>query len=707
MLATGCATGVAAVSAQSAVAAQTAAASSVDYTQAMKSFTADASGDQLAYAVNGELKDVAYQDTPVGRHGKLSIGKAAGFSAPTVLDEHGQPFQLRGASTHGVQWFPQYINREAFQSLRDEWGINMVRLALYPREGGYLQGSQAKMDAKIGEAVNAANELGMYVILDWHVLNYNPNGDADKAEEFFIKYATKYKNLKNVLYEIDNEPTSTSWYDGSGNDLYTYSKRITKAIRATGNQSVVICGTNTWSQDVDAVAAKPLSADGISNVAYTLHFYAGTHYDNIKNKLRTALAAGTPVFVSEFGITDASGWGGIDIANANDWMTLLTRNNISYAAWSLCNKGEGASFLKESTGKTSKWTGSELSTSGIWLVNTSRRIQAMVDGVSQSGGSGTGETPTDPTPDPMPDPTPDPMPDPTPSEPTDPTTPTDPTEPSDPQTTTTALTVEAKVSSDWEMGANVNVTVSNPSDATYKGGWKVEFDLAGTITNLWCGKVVSHTGNHYVVSDASWNASIAPKQSTSFGFGVSKTPTSSALPTNLTVNDVAAGASGDSSKVSGSTDSSADSSKDSSKDSNDQKTSDDQKTDSSDTKPADTKPSDGQPSDGQSSDAKPAASALTAEAKVNSNWAVGATVQVVVNNKTDAVHEGGWTIAFDLDGDITNLWNGTIASHKGNHYVITNASWNGTIAAKQNATFGFTMSKSLFASAEPTNVTVR
>ena len=222
-----------------------------------------------------------------------------------------------------------------------------------------------------------------------------------------------------------------------------------------------------------------------------------------------------------------------------------------------------------------------------------------------------------------------------------------------------------------------------------KGGWKVEFDLAGTITNLWCGKVVSHTGNHYVVSDASWNGSITPKQSASFGFGVSKTPTSSALPANLTVNGVAAGTSGDSSKGSGSTDPA--------KDPNGQKTSDGQKTDS-----ADTKPSDGQPSDGQ-----PAASALTAEAKVNSNWAVGATVQVVVNNKTDAVHEGGWTIEFDLDGDITNLWNGTIASHKGNHYVITNASWNGTIAAKQNATFGFTMSKSLFASAEPTNVTVR
>ena len=86
---------------------------------------------------------------------------------------------------------------------------------------------------------------------------------------------------------------------------------------------------------------------------------------------------------------------------------------------------------------------------------------------------------------------------------------------------------------------------------------------------------------------------------------------------------------------------------------------------------------------------------------------LGATVQVEVSNTTDTAHEGGWTVEFDLDGDITNLWNGTIASHKGNHYVITNASWNGTIVAKQHATLGFTRSKSLFASAEPTNVIVR
>lgn len=167
-----------------------------------------------------------------------------------------------------------------------------------------------------------------------------------------------------------------------------------------------------------------------------------------------------------------------------------------------------------------------------------------------------------------------------------------------------------------------------------KGGWKVEFDLAGTITNLWCSKVVSHTGNHYVISDASWNGSIAPKQSASFGFGVSKTPTSSALPTNLTVNGVAAGASGVFSKVSGSTDPA--------KDPNGQKTSDGQKTDSPDTKPANTKPSDGQssdgqPSDGQPSDAKPAASALTAEAKVNSKWTVFSAHVVYVIARPDTL----------------------------------------------------------------------
>lgn len=119
------------------------------------------------------------------------------------------------------------------------------------------------MDAKIKTAVKAADKLGMYVIIDWHVLNYNPNEDLSQAQRFFKTYAAKYKNNAHMIFEICNEPTNTKWYDGSGRDLYTYCKTVAKTIRDSGSSAIILCGTNTWSQDVDEVAKKPL---GIKNV---------------------------------------------------------------------------------------------------------------------------------------------------------------------------------------------------------------------------------------------------------------------------------------------------------------------------------------------------------------------------------------------------------------------------------------------------------
>ena len=341
---------------------------------AAKAFQANASGSSLSYSVKGRTTSMAKSKTPFGWHGKLSVGYTKGFKQPVILDKHKKFVQLRGVSTHGLQWFPQYVNKAAMRSLRDEWGINTVRLAVYPREGGYLQGSQDQMDAKIKTAVKAADKLGMYVIIDWHVLNYNPNDDLAQAQRFFKTYATRYKKDAHVIFEICNEPTNTKWYDGSGRDLYTYCKTIAKTIRDSGSSAIILCGTNTWSQDVDEVAKKPL---GIKNVMYTIHFYAGTHRDDVQNKLKQAVDSKTPIFASEFGICDASGNGGYDIDNANRWMTLMTNNGISFTCWSLCNKDESASCLKPSCGKTSKWQASDLNTTGIWLINTCRKLDKI------------------------------------------------------------------------------------------------------------------------------------------------------------------------------------------------------------------------------------------------------------------------------------------------------------------------------------------
>ena len=335
-------------------------------------------GDELNYELTGR-KDVAYADTPVGRHGKLSVQKVDGYAAPIMVDQNGVPTQLRGASTHGMHWFPQYVNQNAFQTLRDDWGINMVRLVCYPRDAGsvgYLTGGDStkqQLDTLIQNGVDYATKLGMYALVDWHVHAYNPNEYLKEAKIFFTKYATMYKDHDNVLYEICNEPTGTNWYSGNGKDLYTYCSEVIKTIRDIDPDAIIICGTNTWSQDVDQVAAKPMKDLGYKNIMYTFHFYSATHKENLMKKVRQATKDGTPIFVTEFGVCSADGNGSYDTESADRWIALLDELNISFACWSYSNCNEKSAYFKSSCSNAGgDWTADDLTTTGKWLINTCR-----------------------------------------------------------------------------------------------------------------------------------------------------------------------------------------------------------------------------------------------------------------------------------------------------------------------------------------------
>ena len=335
-------------------------------------------GDELNYELTGR-KDVAYADTPVGRHGKLSVQKVDGYAAPIMVDQNGVPTQLRGASTHGMHWFPQYVNQNAFQTLRDDWGINMVRLVCYPRDAGsvgYLTGGDStkqQLDTLIQNGVDYATKLGMYALVDWHVHAYNPNEYLKEAKIFFTKYATMYKDHDNVLYEICNEPTGTNWYSGNGKDLYTYCSEVIKTIRDIDPDAIIICGTNTWSQDVDQVATKPMKDLSYKNIMYTFHFYSATHKENLMKKVRQATKDGTPIFVTEFGVCSADGNGSYDTESADRWIALLDELNISFACWSYSNCNEKSAYFKSSCSNAGgDWTADDLTTTGKWLINTCR-----------------------------------------------------------------------------------------------------------------------------------------------------------------------------------------------------------------------------------------------------------------------------------------------------------------------------------------------
>lgn len=287
-----------------------------------------------------------------------------------LVDKNNDKVQLRGVSSHGIAWFPEYVNAKAMKSLKKTFHANVFRIACYTDEyGGYCNGGdKKKLEKVIDTGVKAAVKNKMYVIIDWHVLNEHPNPLDHKAcaKKFFKKMSKKYAKYDNVIYEICNEPNgNTSW-----DDIKKYANAVIPVIRKNAPDSVIIVGTPTWSQGVTQAAVSPLK---YKNVMYAFHFYAGTHKSDMRNKMMAAHNNGLPIFVSEFGTCNADGQSGVDTKETDEWISVLDRLHISYANWSLCNKNEAASIIKSSCKKTSGWKKSDLTKSGKWLYKTLRK----------------------------------------------------------------------------------------------------------------------------------------------------------------------------------------------------------------------------------------------------------------------------------------------------------------------------------------------
>ncbi|MCI8625486.1 MAG: glycoside hydrolase family 5 protein [Lachnospiraceae bacterium] len=295
--------------------------------------------------------------TPLEEHGALQV------EGTKLVDQNGDTMQLYGMSTHGIAWFPEYINKKAFKTLRDDWKTNCIRLAMYTNEyNGYCNGGDKKALKKlVKNGVKYATELGMYVIIDWHILSDNdPNTNKKEAKKFFKEMSKLYADYDNVIYEICNEPNgSTDW-----KAIKKYANAVIPVIRENDKDAIIIVGTPTWSQDIDQAAKSPLEYD---NILYALHFYAGTHTDWLRDRVKDCVKKGLPIFVSEFGTCDASGNGGNDLKQAKKWLNLLDDYDISYCAWNLANKLESSSVIQNSCTKTSGWKSTDLSESGKWL----------------------------------------------------------------------------------------------------------------------------------------------------------------------------------------------------------------------------------------------------------------------------------------------------------------------------------------------------
>ncbi|NED79031.1 cellulase family glycosylhydrolase [Streptomyces sp. SID11233] len=290
--------------------------------------------------------------TPVGINGRLHV------CGVNLCNQYDRPVQLRGMSTHGIQWFSQCYNAASMDALADDWKADLLRIAMYVQEDGY-ETDPAGFTDRVNGLVDMAEDRGMYALIDFHTLTPgDPNYNLDRAKTFFASVAARNADKANVIYEIANEPNGVSW-----SAIKSYAEQVIPVIRAADPDAVVIVGTRGWSSlgvsdgsGESEIVNNPVAA---TNIMYTFHFYAASHKDNYRAAVSRA-AARLPLFVTEFGTVSATGGGAMDRASTATWLDLLDQLKISYANWTYSDAPESSAALRPGT-----CDGTDYSTSGV------------------------------------------------------------------------------------------------------------------------------------------------------------------------------------------------------------------------------------------------------------------------------------------------------------------------------------------------------
>lgn len=304
------------------------------------------------------LSVYAHAQTPLAANGRLKVINRQ------LCNEAGAPIQLRGMSTHGLQWFGSCHTSSATQALANSWGCDVFRAAMYVDEGGYLS-NKAGIKAQVDNITDWSAQSGMYCIIDWHVLNPgDPNAHTADAIDFFRQEAQRNAGKKHVIYEICNEPNGVSWAS-----VKSYAEQIIPVIRQYDPQAIILVGTPNWSGTPADVTSNPLTGANAYNVMYTFHFYAGSHYTQ---SYINGVLQNIPLFISEWGTSNYSGNGGNDYTNAQNWLNLLAGANtagikVSWCNWSFCDKSETSAALAAGACGNGGWNNT--SESGTWVKN--------------------------------------------------------------------------------------------------------------------------------------------------------------------------------------------------------------------------------------------------------------------------------------------------------------------------------------------------
>ncbi|MCL7416598.1 MAG: glycoside hydrolase family 5 protein [Halalkalicoccus sp.] len=309
---------------------------------------------------------------PVETHGRLRVRDTV------LVGEDGNPVQLTGMSSHGLQWYGwgDCLTTESLD-VHEDWGADVLRLAMYTEAGGYLSDPEGFTE-QVHTLVEECTRRDQYAIIDWHILeDGDPMEHVEAATGFFERMAERYAEYDNVIYEICNEPNGTRYDDPTTPvdwaRIKEYADEVIPRIRDHDETGVIVVGTPGYSslEDLESLKANPLADE---DVLYSYHFYAAgdrgsgpTHDIGPFKKRLDEASDDIPVFVTEWGSMSWDGGGPSNFENSREMVDLMRDKDISWTFWNYSDDRLTSGIWAEGTCADGAWTDENLSDTGRWI----------------------------------------------------------------------------------------------------------------------------------------------------------------------------------------------------------------------------------------------------------------------------------------------------------------------------------------------------
>lgn len=289
----------------------------------------------------------SYSKDPVKQWGQLQV------KGNQLCSQTGDPIVLRGVSYGWHNLWPRFYNKQSVKWLKKDWKCTVLRAAMGTViEDNHIENPEFALKC-MNKVIKAAIKNDLYIIIDWHT--YYPQKKEAKA--FFSMMAQKYGKYPHIIYEIYNEPMEDSW-----ESVKEYATDIISEIRKYDPDNIILVGSPHWDQDLHLVAESPL--EGFNNIMYTLHFYAATHKQELRDRAEAAWEKGIPIFVSECAGMECTGDGPLDIPEWIRWVEWLESKKISWVNWSISDKNETCSMILPRANKNGGWDESLIKPAG-------------------------------------------------------------------------------------------------------------------------------------------------------------------------------------------------------------------------------------------------------------------------------------------------------------------------------------------------------